>query len=378
MTVMDLPDLVREALNGEEPRSGVNLGDEDAVCFTPTRTLVYRGEGLLSDERVAEYPHDFDRLAVSEGRRKSTFTLTYVDDERQFGVPSDRTGPVLERLLENGLRVSGVIDEAEDVAGVYRFSELTLVVTDARLVKHVGNVAWDGDFEEYPYEAVTGLDFEDGSVATQIVLEVGDRTERIKAPNDGAGALRRTLTEALFARYGVDSLAELDEALSPDDEGTESEPEPETDPEDGIGLDSGIDPLVDASGERRADAGDRSTGRNGGAGRAESGSRANGGQGRAEGRPAATGDSSGGRGQADRSRSAGGADADRRPGAGADAGTDGRRGGADAGRAPTDADVAAIRRELAELTETVRRQNEQLERQGQLVRQLIEELRRGR
>ena len=52
---MDIPDLVQRALGGEEIQAGVSLGDEDAVCFTPTRALVYKGEGLISDEGVEEF-----------------------------------------------------------------------------------------------------------------------------------------------------------------------------------------------------------------------------------------------------------------------------------------------------------------------------------
>ena len=113
---MELPDLVRQALGDEAVTAGVNLGDEDAVCFTPTRTLVYRGEGLLSDEGVSEYTHDFERLSVSEGRRKTKFTMTYVDDKQSFGVPGKRTSAVLERLLEGNLRVKDVIGSSDALA----------------------------------------------------------------------------------------------------------------------------------------------------------------------------------------------------------------------------------------------------------------------
>ena len=43
---MEIPNLVRQSLGGEEIEAGVNLGDEDLICLTPTRTLLYRAEGL--------------------------------------------------------------------------------------------------------------------------------------------------------------------------------------------------------------------------------------------------------------------------------------------------------------------------------------------
>jgi len=235
---MEIPDLVRQELGDEEIQAGVTLGDEDAVCFTPTRTLVYRSEGLLSDEKVDAYPYDFERLNLSAGRRKTKFTLVYTDGKREFSVPGSRADDVLERLVEGTLRSSNAIDTEEGVTGVFRFSELTLVVTEGRLLKHLGNVTWDNDFESYPFDAVTGLDFEKGSVATAIVLAVDDRPERIKAPSDQAPAVRKTLQEALFAFHEVSSLADLNAKVAAD-------PEDESDDDgSGLGLESGIDPLV--------------------------------------------------------------------------------------------------------------------------------------
>jgi len=247
---MDVPDLVQGELGDEELRAGVALGDEDAVCFTPTRALVYRGEGLLSDEKVESYPYDFERLTLSEGRRKTKFTLVYADDKREFGVPGGRAEAVLERLLEGVLRGGGAIDDEERVTGVFRFSELTLVVTEGRLLKQLGSVTWDGDFEAYPFEAVTGLHFEEGSVATAIVLAVDDRPERIKAPSEQAPTVRKTLQEALFAYHDVGSLAEFNAEVAT---------EPDEEDDDRLSLESGIDPLVSDDAAETSQRGQQST-----------------------------------------------------------------------------------------------------------------------
>jgi hypothetical protein len=235
---MEIPDRITQAADGEPIQSAVSLGDEDVICFTPTRTMIYRAEGLLSDEKVEIYSHDIERLNISEGRRKTTFALEYVDGVEKFKVASNRTEQVLSRLLAGVLGAAGVIGEEESVAGVFSFSELTLIVTDARLVKHVGAYVWDPDFEEYPFEDVTGLDFEEGSVATQVVISVGGRPQRIKAPSDDARRLRQTLENSLFAYHDVDSLDALNEKIGED-------PDPPSDSgTGGLGLDETISPLV--------------------------------------------------------------------------------------------------------------------------------------
>ncbi|WP_415380990.1 hypothetical protein [Halosimplex sp. TS25] len=241
---MDIPDLVKGALGDEEIQAGVSLGDEDAVCLTPTRTLVYRGEGLLSDEQVEEYSHDIEQLAVSEGRRKTKFTMQYIDGTESFTVPANRGDKVLALFLEGVLRLDGVIEARESVAGVYRFSELTLIITEGRLIKHIGNQVWTEDFEVYPYEDVTGLEFERASVATSIALSVDGRPQRVKVPNDKAPVVRQTLEEALFGYYDVGSIEELNRVVGTDDATEAGGVEAADDADDGFAFGDDFDPLV--------------------------------------------------------------------------------------------------------------------------------------
>jgi len=319
---MEIPDLIEQRLGDETIESAVSLGDEDLVCFTPSRTLLYRGEGLIGDESVEVYDSTLERLNVSEGRRKMRFTLTYVDREESFSVSRDRGGPVLQRLLQSILRTEDVIDPEESVRDVYRFSELTVIVTDARLVKHVGAYVWDADYEEYPFAEVTGLDFEEGSVATGIVLSVAGRPQRFKAPNDEAKLLRRSLTDALSEHYDVDSLSGLNDALAEnvDEEATEEEAVPSA-----IELDDSISPLVDDADDSESADGETVFGE----------------------------------------------------GTGTEAGTPtARDGDAAAANAVDREEIEAVQTQLSNLTTAVKRQNELLKDQHETIRTLIDELKR--
>ncbi|WP_226041712.1 hypothetical protein [Natrinema sp. DC36] len=234
---MSVPGIVNSTLDGEEIAARVSLGSDDELFITPTRTIVYRADGLLSDESADEYPHDADRLTLSEGRRKTKFTLEYaLDGERTFSIPSSATDDVLHPVLAGVLNGNGITDPGETVVKTYRFSELTLIITSDRLVKHIGGAVWDGDFEEYHFEDVTQLAFEDGSVATQIVLTVDGRPQRIKAPNEQANDLRERLQRALFDYHDVGSLEELNEAVGGDDED-------DTSRGGSVDFGGGVDPL---------------------------------------------------------------------------------------------------------------------------------------
>ncbi|GAA0672765.1 hypothetical protein ACFQDG_11410 [Natronoarchaeum mannanilyticum] len=236
---MSVPGAVESALDGEDVAAEVPLGGEDVLYITPTRTLIYRGEGLLSDETVEEYPHDAERLTVKEGRRKTRFSLEYpLEGTKEFTLPSNSAESALHPVLAGIMNAGGVTDPGETVVKTFRFSELTLVVTSERLVKHIGEVVWDEDYEEFHYADVTGLTFEEGSVATQIVLEVDGRQQRIKAPKEHAREVRERLTQALCNYYDVSSIEELRAAIAPDEEVADA-----GDDAPAVAFGEGVDPL---------------------------------------------------------------------------------------------------------------------------------------
>jgi hypothetical protein len=371
---MSLPGVVQSALGGEDVVDRVDLGGDDALYATPTRTLVYRAEGLLSDESVEEYPHGAERVAVSEGRRKAKVTLDYgLDGERTLSLPTRAVDEALSHLLAGTLRGTGVVDEDETVRESFRFSELTLVVTDARVVKHVGTAVWDEEFEEFDLGDVTDLGFEDGSVATSVVLTLGDRQERFKAPNEHARRLRESLERALFEFHGVADYDSFRAAVAPPESDADAVGESAADRADAdaatVDFGDGPDPLSTnpaALSEEPANAT--------AAGGEESATGASGGA--AVDAPSASGSTGGEAGVAGEGDGFDGSGFDAAEGGG---GT-GTGAGGDATGAETGAgaDLAAVETELRELREAVEAHSERLDRQEELLRQLIEELRQGR
>ncbi|WP_435068810.1 DUF7115 domain-containing protein [Haloplanus sp. C73] len=318
---MSQPDIVQSALDGESVAARVGLGGDDLLLVTPTRTLVYRAEGLLSDETVEEFPHDAERVSVSEGRRKAKITLDYgLDGEETFSVPTKQLDQVLHPVLAGVLNARGITDSGETIKQTFRFSELTIVVTSARVVRHIGGAVWDEDYESYHFEDVTDLDFEEGSVATSVVITLGGSQERFKAPNEQARALRESLVDAVCAYHGVDDIDELRQAATP------AEDDAATDPEGRVSFGDGPDPL----------------------------------------------DTSGVDGDIERED---GTEEAPEPTDAETTADDGFGGSGFESAGVADDDIA---QELADLRSLVEEQNERLERQEQTIQQLIEELRQGR
>ena len=339
----ELPDRLLEAVGDEPVVETVDIGGGDALIVAVTTTYLYRSEGLLSDESIESYSHDARRLAVDAGRRKSTVRLETLDDERSFTVPAETAETVVEAVLEGVLRTTGVVDREESVAGRFRFNDLTLVITDAKLFKHVGPAVWNEDFEIFDYGSLTDLDFEDGSVATRVVVEIQGRQHRVKVPNDRAGEVRRTVRDAVFDHHGVTTLGELRSTL--DAASTDAESEPDSAPE----L-TDIDPVEEETTD------DEGT----------------------DWSPPADQDVTGPRG----STSAG-------TDIGTAFGTAGGRGRGSTGGStdseatadesdPGETDVARLADRVDEIESRLQQQNELLESQRETIEQLVEELRRGR
>lgn len=226
---MDVPTAVEGVLGEDSVIETVSLKGEDALYLTPTRTIHYSAESFLSDESVETYPHDAERLAVSESRRKASIELDYgTDGTRSITVPNAAIDEAVEPILAGVLEAAGVIDAEETVAGTYLFGELTLVVTDRRLIKHVGTDVWDEEDVEVPYDSLTGLSSEQGNVASQLVLTTPDRTVRIKTPNEGFRHVDETVRAAIYDFYDVDSAAAFERAVAPEEDGEDPASEDES------------------------------------------------------------------------------------------------------------------------------------------------------
>jgi hypothetical protein len=363
---MSVPGIVQSALDGEEIVARVSIGGDDEFFVTPSSSIVYRAEGLLSTRRIKQFPHDADRITLSDSRRKTSFAIEYaLDDPAEFTIPASQTEDVLQPLLAGILDANGITDSDESVEKIYRFSELTLILTSDRLVKHIGEAVWDEDCEEYRFEDVTNLAFEDGSVATQIVLEVDGRPQRIKAPNEDADDIRERLQRALFAYHDVDSLAELNAALGEDD--------PDETGDTTVDFGEGVEPL-DANPPEMDDRGNAEAATAGAAAQTEEPRSAD---------QRSTDDTTEQSREGAVTTPADGAAADQSTGTAAETsqGTQSVAGtaaatGSDSSEGPTPSPEVLERLETLEAA--VERQNERLEKQQQTIEQLITELRQGR
>lgn len=235
---MSHPDIIASHLDGEEAVATVNLSGEDVLVITPTRSLLYESEGILSDESVSEYPHDVAGVAISDGRRRSTIELTYpIQDPKKIKIPKNRRDTVLHYVLAGIFHAKGITGSGESVTAVYQFNELTFVITNERIITHVGSRVWDDEYEEYPFADLTRLTFEEGNIAAEIVLYLSGRSQRIKVPKGRGEEVKRSVQEAVFGYFDVETLAALNAKI-----GGEEQDDAGSSP-DGLVLDEAVSPL---------------------------------------------------------------------------------------------------------------------------------------
>lgn len=244
---MSVPEIVQTHLGGETPIARVPLRGDDELLVTPTRTLVYRAEGLLSGESVEEYTHEAEGVSIDTGRRKSTIRLDHgIDGESEFSVPADRLDDALPPVLGGVLTAAEITAPDESVDRVFRLGELTIAITDARVIKHIGSAVWDEEYEEYAFENVTDLDIEQGDVSSQVIVEVDGRPQRIKTPSGDAREVRERIERALLAYHDVESYAAFKRLVTPpeDDETAGTTREESTEPSDSV-SDETIESIAD-------------------------------------------------------------------------------------------------------------------------------------
>jgi hypothetical protein len=253
------------------------------------------------------------------------------------------------------------------VTGVFRFSELALVVTEGRVVKHIGSSVWSEDYEVFPYEDLSEVSFERGSVATEVVMTIDGRPQRIKTPNDHARKVQQVIERAGFGYYDVESLEQLNRKIADEDAsgGARSTARRSggTTGSSDIEIGGGIDPLVEDDDdvetadidEPATGSTDRDTAESSVSKRTQSGG---------------TGSSSQRASNRRGNRQSGGGQAASDPTS--------SEGETVEVSEPDSADIDAVEAQLDELTTAVRQQNELLKKQQQTIKQLIEELRDGR
>ncbi len=226
LMTMSLPGGVSVLVDEDELIDRVVLDDHRSLFVTPSKAITHRERSLLTEESVESYPTDVDRLSLEEGKRQVTVTFEYHDGStRELQLPMRTMAAALKALLASVIRATDVIVEGEAIVELYRFNELTVIVTDKRLLKHVGQALWADSYDAIDFDIIRNIMTETGQVSTGVNIETTDGGERLKIPHETADRFVSRLEEAVLSYHDVVDLG----VLRGDPEAGKPAPEPDLD-----------------------------------------------------------------------------------------------------------------------------------------------------
>lgn len=223
---MSLPGGVNMLVDEDELINQVELDDHRTLFITPSRIIAYRESSLLTEESVDTYDTAIERLGLEEGKKHVTVTFEYNNQAQQeLQLPQQTMRKALKALLASVVRATNVVESDESIKDLYRFNELTIVVTDRRLIQHLGTALWAQPHTSIEYEAIRGINTEVGTVSTGVIIETTESTERLKVPQDTADQFVSMIEQSVCEYHDVSSLG----ILRGDPDAGEPAPEPDLD-----------------------------------------------------------------------------------------------------------------------------------------------------
>ena len=192
---MDIPSLLSDSIKeGEKIVSRVLIASGTHMITTTERVFIHREEGIINNEIFEEYSLGVDQISVFSDRRKSRIVLNYgLEGTREFSVYAKYYDRIVDPLVRGVLKATRVVEPGELIRHVYRYGQLTIVLTDKQFLKHIGVALWSRDYESYQYEDIARIDIEKGGVSAEILIEYKGRMHIIKTDKDRA---RRVCVQA--------------------------------------------------------------------------------------------------------------------------------------------------------------------------------------
>lgn len=185
---MDIPGLLSDSIREEEKIvSRVLVASGTNMITTNERVFIHREEGIINNEIFEEYSLDVEQISVFSDKRKARVVLSYgLEGTREFSVYAKYYERVVDPLVRGVIKATGVVEPGELIRHVHRYGQLTIVLTDKQVLKHIGIALWSRDYESYRHEDIARIDIETGGASAEILIEYKGRIHRIKTDKERA------------------------------------------------------------------------------------------------------------------------------------------------------------------------------------------------
>ena len=185
---MDIPSLLSDSIGEDEKIvSRVLVASGTHMITTTKRVFIHREEGIINSEIFEEYSLNADQISIFSDKRKARIVLNYgLEGTREFSLNAKYYDRIVDPLVRGVLKATEVVEPGELIRHVYRYGQLTIVLTDRQFLKHIGVALWSRDYESFNYEDMGRIDIEKGGVSAEILIEYKGRMQRIKTDKERA------------------------------------------------------------------------------------------------------------------------------------------------------------------------------------------------
>ena len=212
---MELPDVISDmVLDDEIILSRTLISNSVEMIVTSTRLFLYRGTSLINTESFEEYKLNVDRISISPDRKKAQITLDYGSNRTiEFQAYRKYLDMIYEPLIRGVIHANNILQQGESIKKIYRKGELTVVLTNMKILKHIGTSLWDLDFENFNLETISRIYVAEGGSSSEVIIESNNRLHRIKTTTSVAQSLCDSSIIELISFHNFPTYLEFKKSL---------------------------------------------------------------------------------------------------------------------------------------------------------------------
>lgn len=209
---MELPDVISDLILDDETilsRTLISNGVE--LIVTSTRLFLYRGVGLINTESFEEYKLNVDRISISLDRKKAQIILDYGINRPSVEFQAHRKylDMIYDPLIRGAIHANNTLQQRESIKKICRKGELTIVLTNMKILKHIGTSLWDIDFESFDLETISKIYVDAGGISSELIIESNNRLHRIKTTANIAQSLCDSSINELISFHNFPTYSEF-------------------------------------------------------------------------------------------------------------------------------------------------------------------------
>jgi hypothetical protein len=116
---------------------------------------------------------------------------------------------IYDPLIRGAIHAKNTLQQGESIKKICRKGELTIVLTNMKILKHIGTSLWDIDFESFDLETISKIYVDAGGISSELIIESNNRLHRIKTTANIAQSLCDSSINELISFHNFPTYSEF-------------------------------------------------------------------------------------------------------------------------------------------------------------------------